>query len=106
MGRLRRVHARRVCLDEHRQVQTRDDGPRVVTLGEGARLVERRASPQVDQEQDLLLVLERGNGLLEVCPEVIRAHGRLETDDGNVLLVTKDHGARLPDARRKIAMAC
>ena len=106
MRSLRRIHARRVGLDEHRQVQARDDGPGVVTLDEGARLVERRASPKVNQEQDLLLVLELAYRLLELGPEVIRTHGGLEAHDRDVLLVTKDHGARLPDARRKLAMTC
>ena len=77
-----------------------------MALGEGGRLVERRASPKVDQEQDLLLVLESGDRLLEVGPEVIRTHGGLKAHDDNVLLVTKDHGARLPYACRKLAMTC
>ena len=77
-----------------------------MALYQRARLIERRASPKVHQEQDLLLVLEGANGLLEVGPELVRAHGGLEAHDGNVLLVTEDHGARLPNARRKLAMAC
>ena len=106
VGGLRRIEACREGLDDHRQAEARHDCPGVVALGEGGRLVERRASPKVDQEQDLFLVLESGDCLLEVGPEVIRAHGGLEAHDGNVLLVTKDHGARLPHACRKLAMTC
>ena len=77
-----------------------------MTLDEGARLVERRAPPKVNQEQDLLLVLEVTHGLLELGPEVIRTHGGLEAHDRDVPLVTKDHGTRLTDARRKLSMTC
>ena len=106
LRRLGCVEARGVRLDEHRQVEARDDGPSVVAVDEGARLVEGRAAPQVNEEQNLLLVVQSGNGLLELGPELIGAHARLQAHDGNIWLVTKDHRAGLLDAGCQIAMAC
>ena len=48
------VKALRICLDEHRQVDTGDDCPGIVALDEPADLVERRAAPQINEEEYLL----------------------------------------------------
>ena len=99
------VKALRICLDEHRQVDTGDDSPGIVALDEPADLVERRAAPQINEEEHLLLVLEGSDCLLDLGTEVVGAHARLERDHGNRRLIAKDHRARLLDSSRQVTMA-
>ena len=52
-------------------------------LDEPANLVERRAAPQINEEEHLLLVLEGSDCFLDLSTEVVGAHARLERDHGH-----------------------
>ena len=94
------VKALRICLDEHRQVDTGDDSPGIVALDESADLVERRAAPQINEEEHLLLVLEGSDCFLDLGTEVVGAR-----DHGNRRLIAKDHRARLLDSSCQVPVA-
>ena len=99
------VKTLRICLDEHRQVDTGDDSPGIVALDEPADLVERRAAPQINEEGHLLLVLEGSDCFLDLGTEVVGAHARLERDHGYRRLIAKDHRARLLDSSCQVPVA-
>ena len=100
------VHAQRVRSDDHGEVHTRDGSPRGMPVEQTVDLVERRAAPQVDEEEHLLLIGKRCHLLLDLRPKVIRTHARLQADGNHVRLVAEDHGRRLLDALREVAMTC
>ena len=67
-------------------------------LKEQGDLVPGRATLEVDQEQDLILVVEAGDSFEDLRPEVIWPHVGRERHGGDVLLRAKDHLAGHLDA--------
>jgi hypothetical protein len=101
------AHAGAVRRDEHRQVQAGNGDPIVVPLlaDETGDLVEGSTSPQVDQEQDVLLIVESGDRVKQLLVHVVRAHVRRQDHGRDVFLRTEDHAARFHDALGELAVA-
>ena len=101
------AHARPVGRDEHRQVEAGYRDPVLVALlrDEAGDLVEGGASPQVHQEQHVLLVREGGDRVKQLLVHVVGAHVRRQDHGRHVFLRTEDHASRLLDALGEPAVA-
>jgi hypothetical protein len=93
------THAITVGLDEHGQVEARHHDPVLVALArkQAVDLVEWSGAPKVDQEEHVLLLIERWRRHPSASPvQVIGTHVRGQGHSSDVLLRPKDHAGRIP----------
>ena len=106
VGRLGCVEASGVHLDEHRQVHAGQDRPTGMGVEQTADLVEGRAAPQIDEEQDVLGIVEGSDRLFHLLAEVVRTHARHEGNRGDVGLIAEDHRTGHLQTLCQVTMAC
>ena len=101
------AHAGAVGGDEHGKAEAGDGYPVVMPLfaDEAGDLVEGSTSPQVDQEQGVLLIIEGGDRVKQLLVHVVGTHVRRQNDGRNVFLRSEDHAARFHDALGEFTVA-
>ena len=68
-------------------------------------LIERCAAPEVDENQDFILVLESVDRLEHFRPQIIRTFAWLQCDSSDVFLLTEEHASGHENAFRKIPVS-
>ena len=76
-----------------------------MAIKHGTRLVERGTTPEIGQNQNLILVVERRNALFDLGTDIVGTHAWHQRHGADVGLVTEHHAARLLDTGCELAMA-